>query len=301
MNRPDGYYGDVAASYQGSREVKPKWKAEQAAVEAFLTEGPVLDVPFGTGRFVPLYRSKGLDYTGIEISQDMLAQARARYGEINASIGSAFDLRFGRGEFGTAVCVRFLEWLPIETGKTVLDRLREVAGTLIVTITHGAEGKPEAYTHDYGKFLGIIDGLMIEARRITASVRGMTSEIFKLRPAQWGDVVEQFTADYPETAEFHIQRLADKFAGFVGLPPTPVRKDSVNVRMEYWSGARIGCAARALAGHRFLTGDPPRVKDRPATAVVRYGCDLIIDGRKRANQWMREPGPHPVLVVRPNG
>lgn len=301
MTRPDVYYGPIAEGYEAAREVKAKWKAEQAAMERFLTEGPVLDVPFGTGRFVPIYRAKGIEYTGIDISGDMLAQARARHGEVNASIGSAFDLRFGGSEFKTAVCVRFLEWIPLDRAKVVLDRLRGIAETLIVTIVHGVEGRPEAYTYDFGKFLGAIDGLLIEDRQVTAHVRDMVSEMFKLRPARWADVVEQFRFDHPDNTEADIQRLADKFAGFFGMAPIPIRSDTVAVRAEYWSGEKIAACVGVLAGHRFICADQPRRTDRPLTVIERDGAALVIDGRKRANLWMRQPGPHPVLVVRPNG
>lgn len=301
MSAPDVYYGPVAASYDASRQVKAKWREELAAVERFVVDGPVLDVPFGTGRFVPIYRAKGLAFKGVDISGDMLAIAKAKFPGVDASLGSAFDLRFGEGEFATAVCVRFLEWLPLERAKVLLDQLRRVARTLIVTITHGNEGKPEAYTYDFGKFLTAIDGLMIEDRHVTAHVRDMISEAFKLRPAEWSDVLAQFVHDYPETAEANVQRLADKFAAFFDLPPVPMRADAVTVRAEYWSGEKIGVCVEELSRHRFRTSVRPRYGSGPLTAIERDGIALIIDGRKRANLWMKEAGPHPVLVVRPNG
>lgn len=299
MNKPDAYYGVVAENYDRAREVKAKWKAEQAFVAEVLTDGPVLDVPFGTGRFVPVYRSKGLEFTGIDISEDMLAIARRKFPGVNASRGSIYELPFGDNSFGTVVCVRFLEWLPLGYAWLVLDRLRKIAPTLIISIVHGIEGKPEAYTYNYLKFLACLDGLFIADRRVTAEVRGMISEVFKLRPSCWADVVQQFRHDYPDNPEHHIQRLADKFAGFFGLPSIPVRADTVSVRAEYWTGPRLAAAVRDLADHRFITDMEPRSEDGPLIVIERDGKSLIIDGRKRANQWIYGPGPHPVLVLRP--
>lgn len=296
MRGADVYYGTVAEAYDASREVKPKWKAEQAAVNRFLTDGPVLDVPFGTGRFVPIYRARGFEFTGIDLSSDMLAIARRKYPGVNAKIGSAFDL--DDSKFATAVCVRFLEWLPLDQASVVINRLRRIAPTLILTITHGIEGEPEAFTYDFDKFLGVIDGLMIEDRHVTAHVRDMVSEIFKLRPARWSDVVAQFRHDYADDAERHIQRLADKHAEFFKLPPLPIREDTVSVRAEYWDAEKIGSVVSSLSEHRFLTEEPPRYRGVPLTVIQRDGIDLIIDGRKRANLWMLEPGKHPVLVIR---
>lgn len=296
MSAPDVYYGPVADSYDASREVKAKWKEELAAVERFVVDGPVLDVPFGTGRFVPIYRAKGLGFKGVDISGDMLAIARAKFPGVDARLGSAFDLRFGEGEFATAVCVRFLEWLPLERAKILLDQLRRVADTLVVTITHGIEGKPEAYTYDFGKFLTAIDGLLIEDRHVTAHVRDMISEAFKLRPARWSDVLAQFEHDYPETAVENVQRLADKHAAFFDLPAIPM--SGMTVRAEYWGGEKIGVCVEALAEHRFKTSVRPRYDGGPLTVIERDGIALIIDGRKRANLWMKQKGPHPVLVIR---
>ena len=294
---PDVYYGSVAANYDASRSSKAKWRTEAEAAEQFITAGPVLDVPFGTGRFVPLYRAKGLDYHGVDISPDMLALARAKYGAVNCTAGSVHDLT--DGEFATAVCVRFLEWIPPSEAKRVLDRLRQRARVLVVTINHGVEGEPEAFTYDLGKFLEAIDGLLIDARRITAQVPGITSEMFRLRPAAWDDVLAQFEHDHPGSAAENIQRIADKLGGFFGLPSITIDADTVTVRAQYWAGDRIAEAVRALAPFRFLKDEAPRRDDMPATVLVRDGIALIVDGRHRANAWMTRPGPHPVLVMRP--
>lgn len=297
--RPDGYYGATASNYDASRSRKLKWHAEIVAVRSFLEEGPVLDAPLGTGRFIPIYREKGLAFTGVDISPDMLALARGKFDRIDARQGSIFDLDFADNAFATAVCIRFLEWLPLDQAKVVLDRLRSIARTLIITITHGTEGQPEAYTYDFNKFLGIIGGLLIEQRQVTARVRDMTSEAFKLRPALWADLVAQFAHDYPQDAEAQIQRIADKHAAFFDLPPIPIRSDTVTLCAEYWNHVAIGVAVHALREFRFITSAQPRNTEAPLTIILRDGAALIIDGRKRANIWMKQPGRHPVLIVRP--
>lgn len=301
MTAPDVYYGTVAEGYDAARSVKAKWREELAAVERFVTDGPVLDVPFGTGRFVPIYQAKGLAFTGVDISGDMIGIARRKFPGVNVSLGSAFDLKFADGEFGTVVCVRFLEWLPLDRAKALLDRLRRLAQTIVVTITHGIEGRPEAYTYDFGKFLNAIDGMLIEDRHVTARVRDMISEAFKLRPARWDDVLDQFRFDHGDDAAANVQRISDKHAAFFDLDSIAVNERSVTVRAEYWSAGKIDVCVHALASHRFVTDAAPRQVDRPLTVIERDGIALIIDGRKRANRWMREKGPHPVLVIRPNG
>lgn len=294
----DVYYGEVADNYDASRNPKQKRKAEITAVAELLTTGPVLDVPVGTGVFVPIYRAKGFAFTGYDISPDMLKIAKAKYPGIDVHLGDIFNLPAG-GNYGTAVCVRLLEWLPLDQAKRVIHSLANQAVSLIVSINHGLEGCPEAYTYDLAKFLSAIDGLLIEARRVTATIPNITSEIFKLRPATWADVVAQFRHDHGDAAEANIQRIADKFAGFFDLPPIPIHQHSVSVRAEYWSTEQIRAVVNQLAPHRFITKAEPRRTDLPATVIVRDGVSLMIDGRARANRWIAERGPHPVLVLKP--
>lgn len=292
MRGPDVYYGETAANYDSGRQHKAKWRAEIDAVGAFLTEGPVLDVPFGTGRFVPIYQEKGLQFLGVDKSPDMLSIAQAKYPGVNAVLGSAFDLPDGK--FGTVVCVRFLEWMPVEKAKLVLNRLRKLAPEIIVTITHGVEGCPEAYTYDFGKFLTAIDGLLIENRRVTAQVRDMTSEIFKLRPAKWSDVLAQFSYDHINP-EADIQRIADKHCEIMRIPKFRIAEDKVSVRAEYWTGDRL---KKVIRQHDRLKVEGQARHDGPITIFEMEGASLLLDGRHRAGEWQKTNGPHPVLVLR---
>jgi SAM-dependent methyltransferase len=291
--RPDGYYGDVATGYDASRSAKPKWRNEITAVREFVTDGPVLDVPFGTGRFAPIYKDKGLAFTGIDISSDMLAIARSKCPGADIRQGSVYDI--DAGAYGTAVCVRFLEWLPVWQAKAVLGRLAEIASSVVASINHGVEGHPDAYTYDFGKFLQAIDGLMIEARRVTADVNGITSEIFKLRPATWADVLAQFAWEHDDPAAA-VQRIADKHAAFVKMKPVDVSKSKV--RAEYWNGEQIGAVVESLSEYGFIVGNAPLRLDPPLTLLERDGMTFILDGRHRANVLMKSKGPHPVLVLR---
>ena len=72
----DTYYGKVAANYQKRREKQPWWQVEQDEMERLLDKLPrevsVLDVPFGTGRFVPFYLDRNYSISGLEISEAMI-------------------------------------------------------------------------------------------------------------------------------------------------------------------------------------------------------------------------------------
>jgi ubiquinone/menaquinone biosynthesis C-methylase UbiE len=110
------YYGDKAYRYVETRATDPLYQAEIEAVRALLEDVPygasVLDVPFGTGRFVPLYLEKGMAVSGLDVSPEMLEAAKAALGKQYASckvgIGDATAMPFEDGSFHALVCIRFL-------------------------------------------------------------------------------------------------------------------------------------------------------------------------------------------------
>jgi SAM-dependent methyltransferase len=148
----DRFRGDVAATYLAEREDHPMWHGENAAMLNFLKQIPadsrVLDVPFGTGRFVPMYRERGYKVSGIEISDDMLAVAREQLGEdydqMDIRQGDALALPYADKSFDAVVCIRFLE--SIIPWKLVAPCLREFrrvcSGTLIARLNSRYENDP---------------------------------------------------------------------------------------------------------------------------------------------------------------
>ena len=63
---------------------------EHQAVAGFLSQldpgSCVLDIPVGTGRFIPLYNNLGLRATGVDASIDMLGEARAMADRVGAEM-----------------------------------------------------------------------------------------------------------------------------------------------------------------------------------------------------------------------
>lgn len=128
------YRGQAAIDYDARRSRRTKWQREQEAVAQLLSRLPagssLLDVPVGTGRFIDLYKAHGLTATGIDVSNDMLAEA-ARKAE---PLDYAMPLRQGDirridapdASFDTVLCVRFLNWVDTPTLGSVLDELCRV-------------------------------------------------------------------------------------------------------------------------------------------------------------------------------
>src|SRR5690606_41794044 len=78
---PLKYTGQVAAGYDAKREQSPKWICEQRIIEQWIDEMPegsvILDAPCGTGRFFPAYERNKHLVLGLDISPDMITQAKA--------------------------------------------------------------------------------------------------------------------------------------------------------------------------------------------------------------------------------
>jgi GAF domain-containing protein len=73
------YEGDAAEHYDESRKNRTVFNWEEHIVGELLKEAPtgtrVLDVPVGTGRFIPTYVRLGLEVVGLDFSRDMLDEA----------------------------------------------------------------------------------------------------------------------------------------------------------------------------------------------------------------------------------
>ena len=116
-NKGDWYHGTVAENYESKRLEQHWWHKENKILENFLTLIPqgskVLDVPLGTARFLPLYIKNKMSMTGLDISIDMLDQAKILRGDsLNScqlDIGDATDLPYADNSFDLVVCFRFLD------------------------------------------------------------------------------------------------------------------------------------------------------------------------------------------------
>ncbi len=135
----DSYYGKVAANYQKRRAKQGWWAVEQDEMKALLDTLPeglsVLDVPFGTGRFVPFYNARGDKVIGLDASADMLAAAEEELGDqfqgCKTTVGSAMDLPYPDDSFDLVSSCRFIRDIIIKP-----DALKALAEFARVTRKH---------------------------------------------------------------------------------------------------------------------------------------------------------------------
>ena len=131
----DRYYGSRAREYEAVRLGQDWWHAEQQAVETALQGlpevGSVLDVPAGTGRFFKLYKEAGITVSGLDVSEDMIGEARKTAVKLGLGVdltkGDARYLPYLDDSFDLVVCFRFLQSIiPFRDAKTVIAEISRV-------------------------------------------------------------------------------------------------------------------------------------------------------------------------------
>lgn len=126
------YTSDVAHSYDSDREVEDIWQIEQKYIEKevndFTKDAKLLDIPIGTGRFIPVYERRGIQVLGVDISSDMLAEAfkKKTSDSISLELGDARNIRAGNQSFDYVVCWRLLHLLPDDILPVVIHEMSRV-------------------------------------------------------------------------------------------------------------------------------------------------------------------------------
>lgn len=132
------YWGATAQGYNAKRYTQPKWWTEDRLLKDFLSDMPpgiiVVDIPVGTGRFIPFYNERGFLVRGYDASPDMLAEAQKevngghvflRHGDI-----TAIDLRDNSCD--VAVAIRILRYLSEESVVKALKELQRIATQRVI-------------------------------------------------------------------------------------------------------------------------------------------------------------------------
>jgi len=128
------YTGDIAQEYIARRSHSLKWRREHQVLAVMLDDLPkemsILDVPVGTGRFLPEYSARQYDVVGIDISVDMLAQARLACQRLNSQtqllIGDAEALQISSAAVDVLVCFRLLNWMEPDCLEKVIKEFTRV-------------------------------------------------------------------------------------------------------------------------------------------------------------------------------
>lgn len=131
------YVGSRVRTYEAQRARQPEWTREReilgAAVAQMQAGDSLLDVPVGTGRFLPLYAERGLAVTGVDVSHDMVAEARRKGTGARLLVGDiTVDLvKIVGGFVDYAVCLRLANWLLPWECELALGQLLRVTRTAV--------------------------------------------------------------------------------------------------------------------------------------------------------------------------
>lgn len=129
------YFGKEAKQYDNKRCLKRMWIRESEVLREIMrysARGPaddyefkLLDCPVGTGRFLPMWEDFGFNVTGVDISNDMLAEAEKQRAQADTVLreGSIFDLPFPDKYFDVSVAIRIITLIE---GPDMIRALREL-------------------------------------------------------------------------------------------------------------------------------------------------------------------------------
>jgi len=168
------YFGEKARVYDAKNAETDKRAREAAALREFLVNasGTILDIPVGTGHFIPLYEALGLNVIGMDVSSEMMNQARVKAPETNFVYGDILQIPLPDLSVEVAVCIRLLSLIDTDEMASAIKELGRVASHFVIfsmkvdkqkviknrSITH-----PEVSFHDalYNANLQIDDVRMI--------------------------------------------------------------------------------------------------------------------------------------------
>ncbi len=153
------YKGNIASDYNEKRTSEPLWEREQDAFKQCRSSLPndtsLLDIPIGTGRFIEFYKELGLIAHGVDISQDMLSEARRNAEKSNYDMefihGDALNLPQRESECDYIICARLLNWVPFEIlEKMIKEFMRVTKKGMILHIRVGTPLNSKEYLNNLG-------------------------------------------------------------------------------------------------------------------------------------------------------
>jgi SAM-dependent methyltransferase len=244
----------------------------------------VLDLPFGTGRFLPLYRERQHVVIGMDISMDMLNASRA--GAVGSNQQALLVCAEGESipldadAVDTIVSVRLFNWLPPQTRTQVLQEMTRVSRDTVLLQIRVAERMSlgqmaatlarEGIRHPEQALRGLW-------RRVRHRVRRRTPEIGIV-----GDKAEIPTRDYTVPWDWEFLELLQA-AGLRVERVLPISR-TIHPRDRRICEKRL-FMLRVLPKIGPVPGNLVTATDRPYTKDVRRRSSRI--GRLLRLRWRR--------------
>ena len=170
------YHGKIAKNYELTRLKQDWWHDEIRILSKFLKLLPkginVLDVPIGTARFLSLYQENQMAVSGLDISRDMLSEAKRLRGDLlencKIDIGDARNLPYANNSFNLIVSFRFLDGqVTFKDAKKVISEFCRVSKKyLILEVVAVPEGGDSEFVLQNLREDQPINGRLSERERI---------------------------------------------------------------------------------------------------------------------------------------
>ena len=188
------YTAEVASNYERDRQVEAHWWKEDAFIREHFRDRPaarLLDIPVGTGRFLPHYK-RAQTVVGVDVSDDMLIEARRKLPLLppgakgSVERGDVFALRFNDRQFTHAVVWRLFHLIPPALIAGAIAELCRVTDGEILVQTYIAPAPAAAPRVSYSERL--VRGLRRVARSLEARVPAPAAELPQAAATPWSHI-----------------------------------------------------------------------------------------------------------------
>jgi ubiquinone/menaquinone biosynthesis C-methylase UbiE len=143
-------------------ELETIWEKDIPRMLHFITQlnlagDSVLDVACGTGAYYPFLKSHYKNYTGLDTSEAMLAQARRKYPEGIFVQGDAKQLKYADKSFDLTFCMSLLIHMPLPFVSKVLSELWRLSKRRMVFNIQLTEGKTMDNFGQWGEWVSVVN------------------------------------------------------------------------------------------------------------------------------------------------
>lgn len=148
-------YNTIGIGYNNTRQADPYLADRMYALLQPERDGHYLDIGCGTGNYTVALQKKGLRFTGVDPSDIMLTEAKAKSEDINWIKGTAEDIPLKNETFDGALgSLTLHHWQNIEQGFKELYRVLKPQGKLVFFTSLPEQTRAYWLTH---YFSGIIE------------------------------------------------------------------------------------------------------------------------------------------------
>ncbi|MGE3267873.1 MAG: class I SAM-dependent methyltransferase [Chloroflexota bacterium] len=187
-------YDQIGVGYDTTRRADPGIVRQLLELLRVPADGSCLDVACGTGNYTLALAEAGLQMTGLDVSRQMLASARARTGAVRWLLGDAAALPFADGVMQSVACT-----LALHHFHQPAQAFREIGRVLgdgrLVIFTAGREQMRRYWLNEY-----FPDAL----QKATLQMPSVEQTVSQMQAAGFGEIARVPWSVTPELQDFFL-------------------------------------------------------------------------------------------------